>query len=143
MNRSIPKNLFKTDNLMNVRIRHVIKRWVKMELNFEKHESVTVVYLHGRFDVSLTEKVEKDILRLVDDDHTSDFIFNLRGVEYLSSSGIGLFVSVMVKLKKRGKKLVLCELNSSVKKIMDLVEMSSLFNIFKSEAESHEFLKRQ
>lgn len=114
-----------------------------MELNFEKHENITVVYPQGRFDVSLTEKFEKEIIRLIDADHSSNFIFNLHKVEYLSSSGIGLFVSVMVKLKKRDKVLVLCELNSSVKKILDLVEMSTLFNICKSEAEAHEFLKRQ
>lgn len=114
-----------------------------MEINFEKHGNITVVYLQGRFDVYLTEKIEKEIVRLIDDDHSSDFIFNLRDVEYLSSSGIGLFVSVMVKLKKRAKTLVLCEMNSSVKKILDLVEMSTLFNIYKSEAEALEFLKRQ
>jgi len=114
-----------------------------MELNFEKHENVIVVYLHGRFDVCLTEKIEKEVIRLIDSEQSSDFIFNLRDVEYLSSSGIGLFVSVMVKLKKRGKRLVLCELNSSVKKILELVEMSTLFNICKSEAEAREVVKRQ
>jgi len=113
-----------------------------MELDIKKHENIIVVYLKERFDVHLTEKVEKEFSKLLDEETSSHFILNLHDVEYLSSSGIGLFVSIMVKLKKRDKKIVLCELNSSVKKIIELVEMTRLFNICRNEAEAFEFLRR-
>lgn len=113
-----------------------------MELNFERHENFIVVYLHGRFDVYYSEKFEKAILKLMNDETPCHLIFNLRNVEYLSSSGIGLLVSVMVRQKKREKMLILCDLPGAVKKILDLVEMTAIFNIYKSEADARDFLNR-
>jgi len=111
-----------------------------MELNLKKLENTIVIYPQGRLDVHLTEEIEKEISLLIADETSSHLLLNLREVEYMSSSGVALFVSTMNTLQQRGKQFALCDLNSSVRKILDLVEMTTLFKIFNTENEACEFL---
>ena len=98
-----------------------------MELNFVKNKNIITVYLRGRLDIHKTEKIEKEIMSLLAHEKSCHIIFNLRDVEYVSSSGLRLFISVITQLRQRGKQLVLCNLNSSVRKILDVVELNGLF----------------
>lgn len=111
-----------------------------MDLNYKKDGNTIVVYLKGRLDVHQVDEVEKEIKTLLNSETSSHLIINLKDIDYVSSSGIGMFVTVMNILKQRDKKFCICSLNSSVKRIMEIVEMNVLFNIFRDETESFEFL---
>lgn len=112
-------------------------------LDYEKKENVLLVRLNGRLDVYFAEEIEKEIIKLISDDITSHLVINLQKVDYLTSSGIGMFVTIMNKLKQSGKKLAICEINGTVSKILEVVEMTEFFQIFKNENEAFEFLTRQ
>jgi len=114
-----------------------------MKFKFKKSENTIAVYLNGRLDVHLSKQIEKDINILMINEMQDDLIVNLQDVEYLSSSGIATLLSIMYKLKSKGKKFVLCNLHDSVKKVLDIVEMSTSFQIFKTENEAFEFLQRK
>jgi len=111
-----------------------------MELNSKKNQKTIVVYLKGRLDIPQVEETEKEILKLLDMEKSSNLILNLRDIDYVSSAGIALFVTIMIMLKQRGKLFGICDLKSSVKRIMEMVEVSVLFNIFADEKEAFEFL---
>ena len=111
-----------------------------MELNYKKNQNVVVVYPKGRLDVNQVDVMEKEIKTLLDSETSSHFILNLKDIDYVSSSGIGLLVNVMNILRQRGKTFCICELNSSVKRIMEIVEMNTLLHIFRDESEAFEFL---
>jgi len=113
---------------------------IEMDLNYKKDGNTIVVYLKGRLDVHQVDEVEKEIKTLLNSETSSHVIINLKEIDYVSSSGIGMFVTVMNILKQRDKKFCICSLNSSVKRIMEIVEMNVLFNIFRDETESFEFL---
>ena len=112
-----------------------------MKINYKKHENAVVVYIKGRLDVPNEHVFENQVNALLSEEPASHFIFNLNDVDYISSTGFGFFVSVMNTLLKRDKKFALCSINSSVSRIMDIVELSVLFHIFKDEKETFEFLK--
>jgi len=114
-----------------------------MGLNLIKNENIIIVYLRGRLDIHKTEEIEKEINLLLSKEKSSHFIFNLKDVEYVSSSGLRLFVSVITLLRQRNKQLILCSLNHSVRKILDVVELNGLFRIFKTENEAVEFLSKE
>jgi anti-anti-sigma factor len=111
-----------------------------MELVYKKHENIIVVYPKGKLDINQVDEIEKDIIALLKAETSSNFILNLNDIEYVSSAGIGLFVRIMNILKARGKKFSICNLNSSVKRIMEIVEMNAILNVFKTENEAIEFL---
>jgi anti-anti-sigma factor len=114
-----------------------------MELNFSKKENIVTVYLQGRVDVYMAQEIEKEINRLLSAELSSHLIFNLNDVEYMSSSGIALLVTIMNRQRQKGKKFVICNLSGPVKKILEVVEMTLLFEIHKTESEAVEYLSLQ
>ncbi|HOO72421.1 MAG TPA: STAS domain-containing protein [Spirochaetota bacterium] len=104
-----------------------------MELNKKKVDNVVVVYLSGRLDVHLSAEIEKQINSIIQNDPKSHLLLNLKDVEYMSSSGLRIFVSTMRILKESNRKLKLCNMNNAVKKIFEVVELMDMFDIFDSE----------
>ena len=92
-----------------------------MDLKTKKVDNVVVVYLAGRLDVHLSADIEKEINKIINDDPSSNLLLNLSDVEYMSSSGLRIFVSTMRILKETKRKLKLCNMNSAVKKIFEVV----------------------
>jgi len=107
-----------------------------MELKTKKSNNVIVIYLAGRLDVHLSADVEKEINKIISDDAASHLLLNLQDVEYMSSSGLRIFVSAMRILKESKRKLFLCNMNSAVKKIFEVVELMDMFDIYETEEEA-------
>ncbi len=112
-----------------------------MNLNLKKSGNAVIIYLEGRLDVHLSADIEKEINNLIESDPDSHLLLNLKDVEYMSSSGLRIFVSTMRILKGKNRKLVLCNMNNAVRKIFEVVELTDMFDIFNSEAEAADFLK--
>ncbi len=112
-----------------------------MNLNLKKLDNTVIIYLEGRLDVHLSADIEKEINKLIESDPASSLLLNLKDVEYMSSSGLRIFVSTMRILKESNRKLVLCNMNNAVKKIFEVVELTDMFDIFNTEDEALKFLK--
>lgn len=112
-----------------------------MEFNFKKTGNTIIIYLKGRLDVHHCAEIEQEISKLISFESSSHLLFNMKDVEYISSSGLRIFVITMRVLKEREKKLVLCNINNAVRKIFEVVQLTDMFHIFNSEEEAFEFLK--
>ena len=65
-------------------------------------------------------------------DLSSSSISNLSGIEYLSSSVIRVFISIMRKIKDKNGRLVLACVPDIIKKILKTVELEDLFEVYES-----------
>jgi anti-sigma B factor antagonist len=95
-----------------------------------------VAYLKGRLDVHASGEIEKELMQLSEKHPDSDFVLNLEGIEYMSSSGLRVLVALMRHLKSRGRKMKLCNMNVAVKKIFEVVELMDMFEIYPTEEEA-------
>lgn len=107
-----------------------------MDLKTRKAGNVIVVYLFGRLDVHLSADIEREINKIIKDEPTSNILLNLQDVEYMSSSGLRIFVSTMRILKESNRKLKLSNINNAVKKIFEVVELMDMFDIHETEDEA-------
>jgi anti-anti-sigma factor len=107
-----------------------------MELKTKKIKNLVIVYLTGKLDIHFSEEIEKELFRLINEESASNLLLNLKNVEYMSSSGIRIFVSTMRTLRESKRKLYLCEMSSAVMKIFEIVELLSMFEIFETEEEA-------
>lgn len=111
-----------------------------MELNTKQVGHVVVIYLAGRLDVHLSADVEKEINKIIQDKPDCHLLLNLKDVEYMSSSGLRIFVSTMRILKESKRMLKLSNMNNAVKKIFEVVELMDMFDIHETEdAALHSF----
>jgi anti-anti-sigma factor len=107
-----------------------------MELKTAKSNNVIIIYLNGRLDVHLSADVEKGINKIIKEEPQSHLLLNLEDVEYMSSSGLRIFVSTMRILKDNKRMLKLCNINSAVKKIFEVVELMEMFDIYNNEEDA-------
>lgn len=100
-----------------------------MDLSVTEHGDIKIIHLEGKLDVNLSIEIETEFEKMIDNG-TKNMILDLKRVEYLSSSGLRIFISAMRKLKENGGKLVLCDITPMVKKIFKIVELEDLFEIY-------------
>jgi len=112
-----------------------------MEFNFRKNGNTFIIYLKGRLDVHHCAEIEQEISKLLSYELTSHLLFNMKDVEYISSSGLRIIVSTMKMLKEDNRSLAICNINNAVKKIFEVVQLTDMFNIFNSEDDAFIFLR--
>ena len=102
-----------------------------MSLNIEDKGNVKIVKLSGKLDVNLSMSIESELEQLVDSG-SNNIILELSGVEYLSSSGIRVLISIMRKIKDNNGRLVLSYITDIIKKILKTVELEDLFEVYEN-----------
>lgn len=108
-----------------------IKKEQIMSLNIDDKGKVKVVSLVGKLDVNLSVSIEAELEQLVESG-SHYLILELSGIEYLSSSGIRVFISIMRKIKDKNGRLVLACVPDIIKKILKTVELEDLFEVYDS-----------
>jgi anti-sigma B factor antagonist len=61
-------------------------------------------------------------------------LMDLSGMEYISSSGIGLLVSVLRRCREGGTGMALCGLRPEIAELFKLTRLNQVFEIFPSRA---------
>ncbi|MCB1139964.1 MAG: STAS domain-containing protein [Leptospiraceae bacterium] len=107
-----------------------------MSLKVKESGSHIVVYLSGRMDVHLASEIENELNDIIQKNNQKNIVLNLDDVEYMSSSGLRVFVSLMRTLKESGRNLKLCNLSLAVRKVFEVVELMDMFDIYESEEEA-------
>ncbi len=107
-----------------------------MKPNLKESGKHVIVYLTGRLDVHLASEIENALNEVVRNYPEKNVVLNLEDVEYMSSSGLRVFVSLMRTLKDTGRSLKLCNLSVAVRKVFEVVELMDMFNIYESEEEA-------
>lgn len=102
-----------------------------MSLKVDDRGKAKVVSLTGKMDVSLSMTIEQELEELVDSGAVN-LILEISGVEYLSSSGIRVFIAIMRKVKDKNGKIVLAQVPETIKKILKTVDLEDLFEVYDS-----------
>lgn len=105
-------------------------------LNTKKVDDKLVVFLEGRLDVSVANEVEEELASLIDNESQKHLILNMEKVEYMSSSGFRACIATLRKLNAIEGTLKLSNIRPSVKRIFDVIELTSLFDIYETEEEA-------
>ena len=106
-----------------------------MEIEVEEKGDVIVVRVEGRLDAASSPQLETKINSIIDQGHFK-LIMNLSGVEYLSSAGMRLLLSVSKKLKHLEGKLVACSVSDEVMEVIKMAGFQQVIQFYLSEDES-------
>lgn len=114
-----------------------------MENNIEiklLDDKKAIAYPVGRLDVAVSAELEDQLMKAVEEHSIERLILNMENVEYMSSSGFRVAIALLRKLTDKGGVLKICSLKPAVKRIFDVIELTSLFEIFDTEEEAKESL---
>ena len=100
-----------------------------MQIKITKKEKWAIFNIDGRLDVKLSQDLDAMVSEEIKKG-TRFILFNLEKVRYMSSSGLRVFISSMRQLKDKEGELKLSNMPNNVKKIMEVVDLEGVFNIF-------------
>ncbi len=105
-----------------------------MEMQHEVKEGILVIYLNGHLLGAQANTIVMGLVLQNTEAGIKKVIFNLKGVNYVDSAGLGMLLSASSKIKNAGAKLALCSLSEQVVKLLKTTKVESVFRISPDEA---------
>lgn len=93
------------------------------------------INIEGEIDVYTSPKVKEALNDLINKGHYN-LIVNLEGVSYIDSTGLGVLIGALKRVKEHNGDIKLICNNMQIKKIFDITGLVKIFGIFSSEAEA-------
>ena len=113
-----------------------------MTLIYKKKQDSLIVYLEGSLNFVTSGEIEKEIFDLLLNNKFNNLIISLEKVDYLSSPGLRIFISILRIITENNKILVLYGLTDFSIKLFNLLGITNMFNIFLTEEEAFDFIDR-
>ncbi|MDC2985816.1 STAS domain-containing protein [Candidatus Pelagibacter sp.] len=87
-----------------------------MKFKVTEKENISTVFLNGEIDMDIADNVREVIFPLID--AGKEVHLNLKGVQYMDSSGISVIVESNQRAKEKNTKVELKELSQPVEKVL-------------------------
>ncbi|MDQ2817687.1 MAG: STAS domain-containing protein [Candidatus Eremiobacteraeota bacterium] len=100
---------------------------------------ISVVDLNGEIDVYTSPKVKETITDLIDQGHYT-LVINLEHVRYIDSTGLGVLIGGLKRVREHSGTVNLVCTNPQIKKIFDITGLVKIFGIYDSETTACENL---
>ena len=98
----------------------------------ESEGDAYVVDLSGEIDVYTSPKVKDATTELIDQGHYN-LVINLEKVRYIDSTGLGVLIGSLKRVREHGGAVTLVCTNPQIKKIFDITGLVKIFGIFDDE----------
>ncbi len=89
---------------------------------------ISIVCLLGRLDIMMSVELEKEMHGLLDSG-ADRIVVDLGRLDFLSSSGLRIFIECSKRIKNVKGKMVLCNPSPSVLKVFKITQLDSVFEI--------------
>lgn len=103
-----------------------------LQSSFYVFKNILIIRLKGELDQNETDDLRIRINEIMVKNNISNIIFNLRELEFMDSSGIGIIIGRYCQIKNKGQ-IILCEINRSIEKIISLSGLMRICGIKDSE----------
>src|SRR5512135_253271 len=94
-----------------------------------------IIDIHGDVNAS-AETALMDAYTQASQDQARAIILNFTGLEYMNSSGIGLLVTLLIRVNRQKQKLLAYGLSEHYRQIFELTRLNEVIGLFASEAEA-------
>lgn len=101
---------------------------LNVEVRFDEKENKWVFLPEGEIDIYTSPKFKEEVLNKFDSKET-DILINGEKLAYVDSTGLGVLISILKKLKDNGYKVYLSNIKPNIRKIFDITELDKLFII--------------
>jgi anti-sigma B factor antagonist len=100
--------------------------------------SLSITLFSGAPD---SQEFKDQIYQLLDEGVTK-FVIDMKGVKRMDSTGLGVLISALTSVRKRGGEFKLAEVNDTMESILVMTKLDSIFETYKStDAAAQSFAK--
>jgi len=105
-----------------------------MKLSYQSEKDDKAHYLHIQGDW-IGDEMGPKLVEIVSDaiqEGAKTFVVNLKEVRYISSSGIGLLITMLTKMRNAGGEVYLTAPSEHVKKLLIITKLNNIFSVYDS-----------
>jgi anti-anti-sigma factor len=106
-----------------------------MDISEDKKADVVILALSGKLDATTAKTFEDRIIGVINSGMPR-LVVDLAQLEYVSSSGLRVFLLAAKRLQSTDGKIVLCSLKGHIRQVFDLAGFSSILSIYGSRDEA-------
>ena len=97
-----------------------------MKTTIQEENNNQVVYFEGRLDTTASSMVQKDLQPLIDN-ISSDVILDCNQLEYISSSGLRIFLGILKSAKASNHRVFIRGLKNDLRQVFTMTGFINLF----------------
>lgn len=97
-----------------------------MNTTLKEENNELVMYFDGRLDTAASPVVEKEIQPLLENDN-KNIVLDCTKLEYISSSGLRLFLSVLKNAKAKGNHVYITGVSNDIRNVFAMTGFINLF----------------
>jgi sigma-B regulation protein RsbU (phosphoserine phosphatase) len=114
----------------------------EMEFAQEQKENILIITPEKEsLDASDAPEFKDKVIELITESKSMSVVFDLNKLQFIDSSGLGSFLSVLRTLNARGGDLKLARMNGQIRTMFELVKMHKIFEIYNSTEDAIESFK--
>lgn len=97
-----------------------------MNTTIKEQNGELVAFLEGRLDTAVSAQTEQE-LQPLKDAQGQNIVFDCSRLEYISSSGLRIFLSVLKVAKAKGSHVIITGMNDDINKVFAMTGFTNLF----------------
>jgi len=106
---------------------------MSLTLTTRQGEGCVIVEASGRLAAGESSTQLRELVKRLTAEGGRSFVFNLAGVSYMDSAGLGLLLSIYATVRAGGGDVKLTNIGDRVKDLLKMTKLSEVFQIFEDE----------
>ncbi len=106
-----------------------------MEITISNEKNYRILKINGDVDASSAIQVDEQI-RMAIDENFKHILIDCEHLEYISSAGLGVFMSYLQELKIKDYQMTLYNMNDKVFKVFEILGLHNLITIVDTKEEA-------
>ena len=98
-------------------------------------KNASIIDIEGQVN-SFAENALMDAYTEASSKGAKAIVLNFSRLEYMNSSGIGLLVTLLIRVKRQGQRLLACGLTDHYRQIFELTRLNEAILVYPSEQEA-------
>ena len=114
-----------------------------MKIQQKEKYGAVVLELSGKLTGGPEAETFRNIFKGLADEGKGNIIVNLKKVDWINSTGLGILISGYTSLRKSGGDLVLCNVGDRIDSILYVTKLNLLFQVFDNEEAAAEYFQKK
>jgi anti-sigma B factor antagonist len=101
---------------------------ISINSKLDSNNKIWDINLEGELDVSTADKLKEYLNELLNEE-IADMKLNLENLDYIDSTGLGVMIGILKKLKIENKEIYIVNPKNNVRKIFNITGLDKIFKM--------------
>lgn len=101
---------------------------LQIKKDFNNEDNHWLVGLEGEVDIYTAGELKEFFIKIIEE-KKEDIKIDAEKLEYIDSTGLGILIGVLKRLKKEDKNIIIANIRPNVKKLLNITGLDKIFII--------------